>query len=509
MAIDLGPSNSGRYHTLSDHADFTLPDSNWTWLALVQRNGASAVANYMLSTGDWGDANSFNLYVYGDGTGGVGVKVSTFTEAWLSGSSYSLTLDKWYWLYAVRRGGLLYGGQIQVGGSSVDETGGFSISGSQNSTIGPRIGYRALGLIRPWNGRWGEVAFIQGTGLTAAQMVEIANGGQLFSVAGPNIKFLLHGRNAADAAISDLISGHVATRQGGSYGTNEEDIETPYIWTPTYVRGVGGASHTLTVDNASQGNTASTAAITQANALVGAASTQGNTASASAITQAHVLAVANGDQANSASTPAVTLGSAVVLAASNAEQGNTAVTGAITQAHVLIHSPSVQDNVAAASAIVQAHVLAAAAAAQGNAASDPAISLTVENDLAVSNATQGNIAGTGQITRNQTLTVDSATQNNRASTGVISDGIIYEADLANVTTDTAAIKKPGIPANTQAWLRNTLEILMGRRGNAIDVPEIPEMTFSATPTKAECEMLYISLKRTRDSLNQLKNRFDT
>lgn len=70
-------------------------------------------------------------------------------------------------------------------------------------------------------------------------------------------------------------------------------------------------------------------------------------------------------------------------------------------------------------------------------------------------------------------------------------------------------QKPGIPAGTEEWLKTMLEILTGRRGNSIDVPEIPDLTFSATPTQAECEALYASLKKTRDALNEFKKRLDS
>lgn len=38
-------------------------------------------------------------------------------------------------------------------------------------------------------------------------------------------------------------------------------------------------------------------------------------------------------------------------------------------------------------------------------------------------------------------------------------------------------------------VKDNLEILTGRRGNAIKVPELRILTFSATPTQAECEAL--------------------
>lgn len=70
-------------------------------------------------------------------------------------------------------------------------------------------------------------------------------------------------------------------------------------------------------------------------------------------------------------------------------------------------------------------------------------------------------------------------------------------------------QKPGIPAGTEAWLKTMLEILTGRRGNAIDVPDIPDLTFSATPTQAECQALFDHLKATNAALRQFKDRFDS
>ncbi|HEU4854956.1 MAG TPA: hypothetical protein VFS89_06665 [Nitrosospira sp.] len=91
--------------------------------------------------------------------------------------------------------------------------------------------------------------------------------------------------------------------------------------------------------------------------------------------------------------------------------------------------------------------------------------------------------------------------------GIVID--IFTATATGRSAKVVGIQKPGIPSDAQPWLKNTLEILMGRRGNGIIVPEIPEITFSATPTQAQCEALYASLKRTRDALNELKGRFDS
>jgi hypothetical protein len=88
-------------------------------------------------------------------------------------------------------------------------------------------------------------------------------------------------------------------------------------------------------------------------------------------------------------------------------------------------------------------------------------------------------------------------------------GIIVDSWVSTTTTKSAGIQKPGIPSGTDPWLKNTLEILMGRRGNAIDVPDMPDITFSSTPTQDECQALYDANKLTRDLLRQLKDRFDS
>lgn len=88
-------------------------------------------------------------------------------------------------------------------------------------------------------------------------------------------------------------------------------------------------------------------------------------------------------------------------------------------------------------------------------------------------------------------------------------GVIADAWLSNLDGGTGGIKKPGIPSDTDPWLKTTMEIMMGRRGNAIEVPAKKELTFSATPTKAECEELYNYTNSMRDKLEQLIRRFDS
>lgn len=235
MAIDLGSTNTSRYHSIPDSDDFILPDGDWGILALVYPQN-SAATKYFFSTGGFGFVNSLNLYVYPNSSGGAGCKVSTAAEAFVSGTG--LVMDEFAWIYATRRGAGLVAGQIQVGASSVTESGSVFASGSQNSTTAPNIGRRTDGAAdRYWKGRWSQVAFISGRSVSANDMVALANGARILSLFGSSVKFLAHGRTANDATFTDIVGGHVLTRQGTSYGTEEDDLQVPYIWTPDQIDG--------------------------------------------------------------------------------------------------------------------------------------------------------------------------------------------------------------------------------------------------------------------------------
>jgi hypothetical protein len=71
------------------------------------------------------------------------------------------------------------------------------------------------------------------------------------------------------------------------------------------------------------------------------------------------------------------------------------------------------------------------------------------------------------------------------------------------------MKKPSIPDGTPVWLRTTLEILTGRRKNAIAAPPPRTLTFSSPPTQAECEALYAYVNDVRNVLDRLLSRFDS
>ncbi len=88
-------------------------------------------------------------------------------------------------------------------------------------------------------------------------------------------------------------------------------------------------------------------------------------------------------------------------------------------------------------------------------------------------------------------------------------GVVADAFLNNLVAPSGGIKKAGIPADTEAWQKTNWEIILGRRGNAVPVPAKKNLTFSASPTQAECEQLFAHVDEVRDSLEKIIRRFDS
>lgn len=96
-----------------------------------------------------------------------------------------------------------------------------------------------------------------------------------------------------------------------------------------------------------------------------------------------------------------------------------------------------------------------------------------------------------------------------AAIGVVNFGTIVETKLTTGIVEAVRVKKPGIPSTAPQWQRTMFEIMTGRRGNKIAIPPQQALTFSATPTKEECEALHSYLNDVRGSMEQLINRFDS
>ncbi|SEK64774.1 LamG-like jellyroll fold domain-containing protein [Nitrosovibrio tenuis] len=254
-----------------------------------------------------------------------------------------------------------------------------------------------------------------------------------------------------------------------------------------------------------QTNTVGVAAIVQDHILAGTASSQGNTGGTTAVSGNHGLAGAASAQGNASGIGAVAY--AFTLAGGAASQSNTAGTGAAVQVHVLLIATAVQANDSRTAGIAQAYILLPSSSAQINTASTGTITLG-NGGLAPAPSAQGNITAAGAIIQAHVLAVMASGQGNSTSTGVISDGIVVESLLATGTVVTPRTKKPGVPAGTPEWLKTMIEILTGRRANKIAVPGFQLLTFSAIPTKAECEALYAYTNTVRHALEQLISRMD-
>jgi hypothetical protein len=227
--------------------------------------------------------------------------------------------------------------------------------------------------------------------------------------------------------------------------------------------------------------------VSTGHSLSGANSTQANTSGTAGIIQAHAFAEASSIQANAGSTGAITLSAVNDLVAANAAQADVSSVAAIDQPHVLAVSASMQVNPSIAVAVTQVHVLAGAASTQANPGEASAMSLSSGN-LAAAPSMQVNPGGTGVIAQ---------------------IGTVLEPGLMTGMDRIIRVKKPGIPAGTPEWLKTLLEIVIGRRGNAIGVPEFQALTFSASPTKAECEALYAYTNEIRTAVENILARLDS
>src|SRR5687768_4290861 len=260
-------------------------------------------------------------------------------------------------------------------------------------------------------------------------------------------------------------------------------------------------------DSLDQGNVLVAGAIAQSHALIGGTGAQGNAASAGAITQSHSLTISNAVQANPASVGGIALDGDINLTVQASVQSNSFFTDPIHQTHILVISATAQGNSTEAVTVTQVHPLTAAQLAQVNSVSTGPV--FVEGQLAVDEPLQANSLSAGAITTIQTLVIGGFAQDNRMSSGAVSPGAIFEAAAAAGTELRERIKKPGIPSDAPRWLRTTIEIILGRRNNKIEIPQHQEITFSATPTQDECKALYDYTSSVRNSLEQLINRLDS
>ncbi len=268
-----------------------------------------------------------------------------------------------------------------------------------------------------------------------------------------------------------------------------------------------GTIHYLTAEAAAQANLGDMGAVAQDHTLVGSTSMQNGTGSAGPLIQDQALAVAPVAQASASSAGGPVTQHQVLAVVSNA-QANTSSTGAVIQARLLIVPGQAQGQACSAPAIAQAHIIVAAAPTQENKSTTGFLHIG-RGSLEAESAVQRNAAGAAIITQTHILIVSFPSQGSKAGTGAVSDGIVVEAALSTGVAPMLRIKKPGIPAGTPEWLKTMIELLTGRRGNRIMPPAFRALTFSAVPTRAECEALYAYTNDVRIAVERIITRLDS
>ncbi|WON73734.1 LamG-like jellyroll fold domain-containing protein [Nitrosospira sp. Is2] len=261
------------------------------------------------------------------------------------------------------------------------------------------------------------------------------------------------------------------------------------------------------------GNSAGTAGVTQNHFLPAvpiAAPVQHAIWATEAVTQKHVAAAASAKQENESSGGKIARGIGNFVP-QPAIQQNADGAGSVSQTHILSGIATfAQHGIRVAEAITQNHIAAGASATQENESSTGKIARGIGN-FVPQPAIQQNANGAGSVSQTHILSGTAASQLNNAADASLGGERIIETELLTriASAPVASVKKPGIPVGTPMWLKTTMEILTGRRGNRVEVPKFQELTFSAVPTKGECEALYRYINAVRHSLEQIIKRLDS
>lgn len=242
--------------------------------------------------------------------------------------------------------------------------------------------------------------------------------------------------------------------------------------------------------------------------LVGTDSVQGNVVGAGNIVRTQTLATVAPAQTNLSSEGPIVATAAVDLAQVEITYENFVDNAAVTQNHVLLVVFATHSSTWAVNAISQKHVATAVSATQENTSSAAAIARDIGGLLPQALA-QANTSDTEIILQIHALVSAAIGHANYVNHVSIGGENKVETALVSSKTANPILRKPGIPLGTPAWLKTTIEILTGRRGNRVEVPKFQALSFSAPPTGAECEALYRYVNSMRHSLEQIIKRLDS
>lgn len=212
MAIDLG-TNTTRYLSVGDHADFTRPNSDSCVIALVR---PASDTGYIISSGTWSDAATFTMYLFNS------YNVQGTYGASTASTSSPMTANTWHLVFNRRLSNSFDVGWIDVGGSSVTKSGGAAVSTSlDGTTLNMLVDGTPDASTWGFDGIFQYLAMINGA-VTDNDLIALANGAPLFTM--PFARYLVevwHAKNSS-LGITGLIKGHAATKNGTGYADYDD-----------------------------------------------------------------------------------------------------------------------------------------------------------------------------------------------------------------------------------------------------------------------------------------------
>lgn len=167
--------SSANHHSVVDHADLTAPNSDWFRLCICRPDSAMASGADIVSTAEYGIANSFNIYAF-DNT--FGLKVNALGDL-----NFTYSNGTWYLLCAQRSGTALSFRGVAMGTTTVLSDSGGTLSSAVDATTTMRIGRRSDTGANPFDGAISDVMFVNGQTISDADLQNIATGTAIDSFA--------------------------------------------------------------------------------------------------------------------------------------------------------------------------------------------------------------------------------------------------------------------------------------------------------------------------------------
>lgn len=222
MAIDQLSTNSTRYSTVPMASGLYLPDNDWT-VFIVGATFVSGSPTYIVSTGNFSAANTFNMWVEGS-VHDWRANVSGTFVSWGAGAVVD---GEPYLAYVTRRNGAIFCGAVSLTSRTANAEGtGVSFSGTVAHTGDLNIGRRADGnSTRYYRGRWSNLIISPNSCTTLNEVKQLADGA--LGITGTEFfrskSIHVEGVTATRAKYIDNTGRYEVTTNGTGYGTREED----------------------------------------------------------------------------------------------------------------------------------------------------------------------------------------------------------------------------------------------------------------------------------------------